>query len=378
MFALGTAHRVRVPEPQAALTRLADIDTIAAPWQELAADSSPVTGPDWALAWAQSYGPAYDLRLLTTSAGGQLTGVLPLVRRRGGPHRYEMLGAQDLFEPVDAVWADEDALTELVGKLAKLRAPFLLRRGLADSPFVQALGSPARHSVVVSMRASSGTPWLELDASWTEPDRHFDAGRRSDFRRAQRRAAAFGPVEFTVLQPTPAQVDALFADVVAVEGASWKAAAGSAMSVVPVMAAFYRRLAQLAAARGVLRLAFLHIDGEPAAVQLELVHASRLWLCKIGYDARFGRSSPGSLLMLHAIRHAAMEGLASVEFLGAQESWTSLWAPQVRRCVRVRRYAGVFALPVLAGEAVSWAAQRARDFGPHHVRPARHAALPGS
>jgi CelD/BcsL family acetyltransferase involved in cellulose biosynthesis len=64
----------------------------------------------------------------------------------------------------------------------------------------------------------------------------------------------------------------------------------------------------------------------------------RFWLLKIGYNHKFARCSPGTLLMNESIRYAAQSGLRSYEFLGAEEPWISAWTPLTHRCVSVRAY----------------------------------------
>jgi len=102
--------------------------------------------------------------------------------------------------------------------------------------------------------------------------------------------------------------------------------------------ALARALAHNASQAGLLRLCFLRIAGQAAAMQLALQGGGRFWLMKIGYDAAFARSSPGQLLMLHTIGHAASQGLASYEMLGNAAAWTAGWTRTLRPFVAVRAY----------------------------------------
>ena len=47
-------------------------------------------------------------------------------------------------------------------------------------------------------------------------------------------------------------------------------------------------------------------------MQVAVETGGRFWLLKVGYDERFARCSPGSLLLLETIRHAATTGVALV------------------------------------------------------------------
>ena len=73
-------------------------------------------------------------------------------------------------------------------------------------------------------------------------------------------------------------------------------------------------------------------------MQLAVECGGRFWLLKVGYDEEFKRSSPGTLLMLETVRHAAALGLESYEFLGTVESWTRVWTEHERACVALRAY----------------------------------------
>ncbi len=67
-------------------------------------------------------------------------------------------------------------------------------------------------------------------------------------------------------------------------------------------------------------------------MQIMVEEHGALWLLKIGFDEAFARVSPGNLLLMEVIRHAAANGLERVEFLGKDAPWTAAWpAGQVRK-----------------------------------------------
>src|SRR5207247_3695751 len=132
---------------------------------------------------------------------------------------------------------------------------------------------------------SGGTPTIALDGQ--EPESRLSSRRRSDLRRARRHAEAMGEVTSEVLAPSPQEVPALLAEAIAIEARSWKARAGTALASDPVRRGFFERYALAAAADGTLRLAFLRIGGQGAAMQIAVECGRRFWLLKIGYDERF-------------------------------------------------------------------------------------------
>nr|WP_239029023.1 GNAT family N-acetyltransferase [Pseudonocardia acidicola] len=262
-------------------------------------------------------------------------------------------------EPIDVLYRDRAALAALCDAIAELRLPVKLRRLLASSPTADELTRAYARRGVVVRRDTNPYPAIRLDETWLEPEGRFNSGRRSDLRRARRRAEALGTVTVDLTAPGLDQVDALLADAVAVEAAGWKSRAGTALAADHRQREFFRHWTALAAQDGSLRMAFLRLDGRPVAMQLAAEAANRLWLLKIGYDEEVARCSPGNLLMLEVVRAAAQRGLSHVEFLGRSEAWTALWTTQTRACVGIAAYPyAVGSAPVLAKDLLAFSRAR--------------------
>jgi CelD/BcsL family acetyltransferase involved in cellulose biosynthesis len=325
------------------LQRPEELAALAGAWDRLAA--AQAGGPMQYAAWAQAYAAmseAPERALHVVVAGGpQPTAIAPLVRRRGRRARLELLGVQELYEPLDFLYATPAALDPLADALVRLGVPLFLERLPADSPVVAALQRAYRGRGVVLCRPTPewpGCPWIPLDASWREPEQHLNTGRRSDLRRAWRLAERMGSVRSEVLTPTPAELPPLLEEAFQVEAAGWKGRKGSALLTNAERGAFYRHYATAACRQGILRLCFLRIGAQAVAMQLAAECGGGFWLLKIGYDEKFAQCSPGTLLMLETLRYAAARGLRSYEFLGTVEPWTRLWAPQVHPYISLRAY----------------------------------------
>jgi hypothetical protein len=264
--------------------------------------------------------------------------VLPLVRRRARPWRMELLGSRDLHEPMDVLTDDPEAVRPAVADLARTGACLDLRRVPQDSLLVAALTDAYRGRGVVVIRPAQPYPTMPLGPAWADPERNLSSRRRSDLRRAVRRAETMGEVSYELVDTVTDRLESSLADLVRVEGAGWKRRAGTALQCNPAAEQFYRTYAALAAGNGALRLSLLRIGGVVAAVQLAVHHDDRLWLLKIGYDEEFSRCSPGTLLLLRSVAAAAEQGARSVEFLGACEPWTARWTTLERPQVRIRAY----------------------------------------
>jgi CelD/BcsL family acetyltransferase involved in cellulose biosynthesis len=318
---------------------LNDIDRLAQVWDSLGSTvDSPMQHFIWSRACVETFGSAGKLNAIAVEAGDHLTAIAPLIKRRGVISRLESIGVKELYEPMDFLYADQASLKALADNLAKQGTAVWLRRIPADSPVIGALRETYKGRGWVHTKPVDPYPYIELSPDWIEPEKQFNSGRRSDFRRAQRHAGQIGEVKYEMLSPAPSEVGDLLEEAYRVEMASWKGAEGSALAVDPVRGAFYRKYAVAASERGILRLCFLRINGQAVGMQFAIECGDRFWLLKIGHDDKFAKCSPGTLLMLYSVKYAAERGLRSYEFLGTAESWTRNWTELLHPCVALRAY----------------------------------------
>lgn len=322
------------------LQSLSELDEIQPVWDSYSHViewSSPVQHHQWARTYAEVYGA--DRRLEVIVAGtGRAIAIAPLFRPRGTQRRLELIGVSELYEVMDFLYSDASDIGAVVAAVARTRLPIVLKRMRRDSRALAALQAAYRGNALVFCRPARGCPWIALDDSWSNPEQHVNSGRRSDLRRAQRNAKKIGPVTCEILSPTRKEVPSLLDEAYRVEAAGWKGRSKTAMLYDARLGEFYRRYAAAAGDRGILRLCFLRIGGEAAAVQLAVETGDRFWLIKIGYSEKFARCSPGVLLMMETIRYAAQSGLLSYEFLGAAEPWIRNWTSLEHPCVSFRAY----------------------------------------
>ena len=250
--------------------------------------------------------------------------------------RLTLPGAHVTGEPCDL---PPGQATALLRQLAAQPMALELPRVPANSATPDAIRQAYAGRAIVRVFEAPGAPYVELDDTWTDPLQRFNAGRRSDFRRAEQHARRMGgahPVFHDDLYGPALEscLDTAFE----VEARSWKGRAGSALAHDLPMGRFIRDVARAAARSGELRLAFLQVDGRPAAMQIAVASSQRLWLLKIGYDPAFARCRPGQLLLLHTLARAAREGLRSCELMGHAAAWTVQWTTTLRACVGIRVY----------------------------------------
>ncbi len=242
-----------------------------------------------------------------------------------------------LFEPSDLIWRTPEALVALTRQLAAQGRPLRLERLPADSPTLPALRAAYRGRGLVLCREAMPTPFIDLADCKGQADACLSPRRRADLRRAARRAGQLGLLEYSIHAPTNVtELDTLLTAALAVESRSWKVATGTALTTAHDQGAFFTHFTHAALAEGMLRFAFLHIDGHPVAMQIACQWQQRFWLLKISHDQTYADCSPGQLLIAHTLANAARQGLASYEFMGVMAPWTSLWTRQARQYVDVR------------------------------------------
>lgn len=294
---------------------------------------------DWLQTAAEIYGePGQDKALIAGDPAAPVA--LALFRRCGALRALRLAGAIDIGESAEALFADDAALDTLLDGMTRL--------GVA----VELGHYPAAHNVSARLRKAGrgrgltlaqgldrmAMPSLALDTRWKAPLDQCSRSRRQQFRRKWRKAEAIGPVELEILSPGQAEVDPLFDRIMAVEARSWKGRAGTALLHDSRQAAFFRSFGRKMAAKGLLRLCFLTIDGKDAAMTYAVVWDNRFWAIKVGYDESFAAVSPGEALLVELIRHAAEQDHSAFEFCGKDAPWTRAWADDALEIEAIRFY----------------------------------------
>jgi CelD/BcsL family acetyltransferase involved in cellulose biosynthesis len=315
-------------------------DALVRAWQSLDPPGAfPTQSYEFVSALANSMVSAADIRIVFSRDCAGLAALLALHADPKPFGRWTTAGAGELSEPGDLLCSGPESARPLADALVRSGRTLELSRIPVSSPLIPALEASSSGKGRILVRPAVGAPTIPLDQSWKDPLSRFNSGRRSDFRRAARKADALGAVSYEVLSPTPDELGPLFDEAIALEARSWKRESGTAIAVKPGLERFFRHFFRSACGRGTFRIAFMRIDGRSVATQMALECSGRYWLFKIGYDEDYQRCSPGTLLMLHTIGWAASRGLEAYELLGEAEPWIGqLWTQDQQDCVRLRYY----------------------------------------
>ncbi|MFT3736566.1 MAG: GNAT family N-acetyltransferase [Rhodocyclaceae bacterium] len=97
---------------------------------------------------------------------------------------------------------------------------------------------------------------------------------------------------------------------------------------------FIPGLCRMTAAQGSLRLAVLHVQGEPAAAQVWFVKNQTASIYKLAYDARFARLGVGTVLTAALFEHVmSIDGVTEIDFLTGDDAYKSEWMTHRRALV---------------------------------------------
>lgn len=311
-------------------------------WDALAdrAGTVPFGRPGWIDAWWRAFGEG-SLRVFYARDGGRLEAVLPLYEIRGtlrspsNPHTPEF----------DVVASRDDAARAVVAEVLgrnprRVEVSFTPAEGRSARLLGEA-APPRRYRLTAETVLSS--PYIELGGSWAAFEASLARGFRANLRRRLKNLSHEGSVSFEVHDGSH-DLDRLLDEGFRVEAAGWKGREGTAIASRPDTRAFYRGVAEWAAARGWLRLAYLRVDGAAVAFDLSLEEGGRHYLVKTGYDPAWARHSPGSLLRRRMIEDSFARGLDSYEFLGDDNPWKRDWTRTCRLRLAVKAFS-----PTLAG-----------------------------
>jgi hypothetical protein len=108
----------------------------AAAWDALA--TTPMQQYCWARACASAFSTTNKLRVITVGPADRPTALAPLIERGQPVTQLELLGLHELYEPMDLLYADADALDALLAQLVETGCALRLGRVPAASPTLAA------------------------------------------------------------------------------------------------------------------------------------------------------------------------------------------------------------------------------------------------
>ena len=267
----------------------------------------------------RAFDPDGEVTLLCLEAGGQLAGVLPVVRQTryyGHPVRHwanwlhgnAFVGAPLVAQGFERAfwrelfaWCDGHPGGALFLHLSQMPA-----EGPLHDALTQVLAEQGRHgsTVMREERAalrSTLSPEAYLEASLT-------GKKRKELRRQHRRLAEEG--ELTVERTGGIENLADWTDeFLALEESGWKGEQGSALGCSPYTAALFRSSLEGAAVRRRLERLAIRLDGKPLAMLATFLSPPGAFSFKTAFDEAYARFSPGVLLQRENLELLARPGI---------------------------------------------------------------------
>jgi CelD/BcsL family acetyltransferase involved in cellulose biosynthesis len=312
------------------------ITPLTAEWDSLAerAGAPPFVRPGWFTAWWSAFGAGTPV-VVTSSRGGRLRGVLVLRRGSG-----VLASPTNAHTPAFGVLAaDPAACVELTSWLfaqrcRRVQLDYLDAADPGQSALYLGAAAAGHHMLRTVVQRS---PYAVL-VPGEDVDRRLGSKAARNVRRNLRRLQEVGCVEVQV-ESAPTRLDQLLAEGFPVESSGWKAVRGTAIVSSPATRRFYTAVAHWAADAGLLRLAFLRLDGRAIAFAFGLEDGAAFYLLKGGYDPEHRRFAPAKLLFRSLMARAVASGVQRFEFLGAAEPWKLEWTPYCHERILLRSYA---------------------------------------
>jgi CelD/BcsL family acetyltransferase involved in cellulose biosynthesis len=334
------------------ITQLDHLEALRHAWDDLAARHSspnPALTFEWFCSWWEAFADDRErFEVVIARDAGGLRLLAPLLfgtRRQWGLPWRETGFPTNAHTPAAAVLADEPATIDLLldrlervsGQWEVARFDHLTRGpGGSAEPLIEALQRAGWPHVVKRTRQA---PVLELEGGWDEYLGTRSRSFRQSIRRRVRKAEEAGA--HASLHSGRIVAAPLVERAFRVAEHSWAQRRGTAITSSPTLRRFYAGLAERAADRGWLSIAFLERDGVDIAFELSLDYAGARYNLKMGYDERYAGLAPGMVLRHHVLKDCFERSLAAFHFLGDREAhkdhWATRWQDHVRVTVYSRR-----------------------------------------
>jgi len=302
-------------------------------WNDLVA-RCPTATPMSTFAWLYAYfhhfvNTSDSWVCLLAFRDDALLGVLPLVRSTG---RSIELPNNPHAISVDAVFAPEAeqevyrSLLEAARVQGQRPSAIVFHRIREDSPSMS-LPTPGllRYSDLAELGA-----YLPVPHDFEEYRKSLSRNFRNNLNKAANKLKRLPGVEISLLSGDDAD-PALLPRFAAVEAASWKGEAETAIQCSPRLMGFYGDLVEYLHRAGWLEWQFLETEGKPIAANLCIRLRRSLFVWKLGYDSEYSRCSPGSLLLEHVVRQASVDGtIDEIDLMTNQpwyDNWGMVWRP---------------------------------------------------
>jgi CelD/BcsL family acetyltransferase involved in cellulose biosynthesis len=307
-------------------------------WRDLearCASASPFQSAEWLIPWWTCFSHG-ELRVITVRYEEKLRALVPLVvEQTGNGNRVTLLGTGNT-DHLDMLTDDR------CREVATAMALDVVAQALSPSDWCEFEQLP-ESSPLLTTPAPFGWRW-ELDQCDVCPTLAIAscAGdpipprRVTETRSARRRISRLGQMSIEAVRHDA--LDEALCALFTLHQARWQARGDPGVLGSEAVRRFLRLVAEGFLGRDMLRLYMLRLDQQIVAVHFGFQWRGRRAYYIGGFDPRLRSFSVGSVLLEHAIRHAADEGATEFDFLRGAEDYKYHWGarerPSFRRVLR--------------------------------------------
>jgi CelD/BcsL family acetyltransferase involved in cellulose biosynthesis len=285
-------------------------------------DGTPFQSPDWLLPWWNHFGEG-PLFSFAFWQGGELVGLAPLYIFAGEKIRRVFLIGTGNTDYLDVIFQPDRRKLCVRQLLTAIQE----REGLWDECMFQRLrlGSP-----VLSERGDANGLISEVERQ--EPCPVVDlsgSGASSMLKNARYYARKLEQGHtFSIEHATAECLDELLTALERVHQSRWEGKGLPSVFSKQRDRSFYRQVAKLFLAAGLLSMYALRIEQQIVDVLYGFQWRNRIYLYLSGFDPAFARMSVGTVLLGHAVQRSIDEGCQCFDFLGGRESYKYRWGAQ--------------------------------------------------
>ncbi len=305
------------------LTRLRDLQTIAAEWRELfdhCPDATPFQHPAWILSWIEVFAPN-DLFVIEVRRENSLVGVAPLLVYQRDGERVLVFAAGGVSDYLDVLADPAWECEVLFAILEALQS--LSNWTTLDFTDLHQSSLLNRTALAQFAAPHDDCSTLALPRTRSELLHILSKRQRANLRNARSRLQRIGggTIEFATANSLPEFLDDLFR----LHTTRWFRVGGPGVLADEIIRAFHRVSAPKLLAEGILHLARLRVNGRSIATLYSLWNHSTVFCYLQGFDPEFAYVSPGTQLMFSAIEHAVDSGIRKFDFLRGEETYKRHW-----------------------------------------------------
>lgn len=335
-----------------------DLRAIEPAWRTLlerAVHPQPTQTPVWLSSWWRVFGGlgGRELRVVVVEAGGELVGLVPLLRRWVFQDGVFPVATLELLGSGEA--SEDEICSEYIGAIVARGYETAVARAFASAvssgtlggwdelrfvrmsshdPMVPLLADAlSTRGAAVEVRSTDACPFIRLPSTWDEYLAQLDGSKRYFARRTLHDVEIWaGPGGLALRRAeSPADLARGWHILQELHEARWDGAGA-------FQSERFRRFHELVMSRllrgdgGTLDLLWLEVRGAPAAVLYNIVHQGHVHFYQSGRRRDVPKQvRPGIAAHLLAIRRAIEQGYRTYDFLAPAHAYKQKLAPACER-----------------------------------------------